>query len=217
VRIIIVGAGRIGVELARMLAHHEANEIVIIELEESRCQELSTKVDALVLQGDGTHPEILRKANLDEADALVAVTGVDAINTVIAMLGHRAGVGRIVARLDEPGLHLACQEAGATDIIAPSLASAAQIASVLYGFHRLDFARVTRSGLRLVELGAGAAAGRKLSETVFPDGVLVVAIVRGEESSLARGEIKVAADDGLLILVESDEALHRVKEALNPP
>lgn len=214
-RIIIVGAGRIGLELTRMLAHHEANEIVIIELEETRCQELSTKVDALVLQGDGTHPEILRKANLGEADALVAVTGVDAINTVIAMLGHRAGVSRIIAKLDEPGLHLACQEAGATDIINPSLASAAQIASVLYGFHRLDFARVTRSGLHLVELSAGAAAGRKLSETSFPDGALVVAIVRDDESLLARGDIALVADDGLLILVESDESLNKVKTVLN--
>jgi len=216
VRIIIVGAGRIGAELARMLAHREGNEIVIIEADGSRCRALAEKLDALVLEGDGTHPEILRKANLAEADALVAVTGSDAINAVITMLGHRAGVSKIVVKLDEPGLAPACLEVGATDIIAPSLASAAGIASVLYGFHRLDFTLVTRGGLRLVELAAGAAAGRKLSEVELPDSVLVVAIVRGDESLLARGKSKIETDDGLLMLVEDDSALAKAKSILHP-
>lgn len=215
-RIIIVGAGRIGAELARMLAHREGNEIVIIEADGSRCRALAEKLDALVLEGDGTHPEILRKANLAEADALVAVTGSDAINAVITMLGHRAGVSKIVVKLDEPGLAPACLEVGATDIIAPSLASAAGIASVLYGFHRLDFTLVTRGGLRLVELAAGAAAGRKLSEVELPDSVLVVAIVRGDESLLARGKSKIETDDGLLMLVEDDSALAKAKSILHP-
>lgn len=213
-RIVIVGAGHIGTELARMLSRREGNEIVIVEQDEHRCRELVEKVDALVLEGDGTHPEMLRKANLAEADALVAVTGSDAINAVITLLGARAGVENIVVKLDEPGLHAACKEAGATFIIAPSLASAAQIASVLYGFHRLDFTLVTRSGLRLVELGAGDAAGRRLSEIAFPDGVLVVAIHRGEETVLGRGKVQIEADDRLLTLVEDDDALAKVKSLL---
>lgn len=213
-RIVIVGAGRIGTELARMLARREGNEIVIVDNDETRCRELVEKVDALVLEGDGTHPEILRKANLSEADALVAVTGSDAINAVITMLGGRAEVKNIIVKLDEPGLHAACTEAGATHIIAPSLASAAQIASVLYGFHRLDFTLLTRSGLRLAELEAGDAVGKRLSELAFPDGVLVVAILRGDESFLARGKVKIEAHDRLLTLVEEDGALAKVKSLL---
>jgi trk system potassium uptake protein TrkA len=215
VRIIIVGGGRIGAELARNLARREGNEVVVIEIDESRCRELAEKLDALVLQGDGTQPEMLRKANIGEAHALVAVTNSDAINAVIVMLGHRANVDKIVVKLDEPGLHAACQEVGATDIIAPSLASAAQIAAVLYGFHRLDFTLITRSGLRLVELEAGAAVGRKLSELDLPDGVLVVAIVRGDESLLARGKTKIESDDGLLLLVENDDVLAQAKAVID--
>jgi trk system potassium uptake protein TrkA len=198
-----------------MLSRREANDIVIIDQDADRCEAVAERVDALVLHGDGTHPEMLRKANLAEADALVAVTGSDAINAVIAMLGHRAGVATIVVKLDEPGLHPACQEVGATHIIAPSLASAAQIASVLHGFHRLDFSLVTRGGLYVVELGAGRAAGRKLSELKLPDDVLVVAVLRGDESILARGKVKLEADDELLLLVENDAAIEKARLVLN--
>lgn len=213
-KIIIVGAGRIGTELARMLGRREGNEIVIIEADANRCRGLADKVDALVLEGDGTHPDILAKARLAEADALVAVTGSDAINAVIVMLAHRAGVAKIVVKLDEPGLHPACQEVGATDIIAPSLASAARIASVLYGFHRLDFTLVARSGLHLAELAAHGAAGKKISDIPFPDGSLVVAILRGEESMLARGKTKIEEGDTLLVLVDDDAALDELKSIL---
>ena len=213
-RIIIVGAGRIGAELARMLGRRKGNEIVVIDSDGDRCRELAEKIDALVMEGDGTHPAMLSKARLPEADALVAVTGSDAINAVIAMLGHRAGVAKIVVKLDEPGLHPACLEVGATDIITPNLASAAQIASVLYGFHRLDFTLVTRSGLNLVELDAGRAAGKKLSAIAFPESVLVVAILRGEESLLARGTTKIEVGDTLLMLAEDDDGVKEAKSIL---
>ncbi len=184
---------------------------MIIESDEARAREASGELDALVLHGDGTHPDILAKAGLASADALVAVTGEDAINTVIAMLGHRAGVSRIVVKLDDVSLMAACKEIGVTDVIAPRIASAAHIVSVLYGFRRLDFSLVARGGLQLVEVLVARAAGRKLSEVAIPPEALVVAIVRGPETVLARGQSKLEEGDTLLVLVENDSALEKVR------
>lgn len=213
-KVLIVGAGGIGMELARILARRKDNEIVIIESDEALARAASAELDALVLHGDGTHPEILAKAGLANSDALVAVTGEDAINTVIAMLAHRAGVSRIVVKLDDVALMAACKEVGVTDVIAPRLASAAHIASVLYGFHRLDFSLLARGGLQLVEILVARAAGKKLSEIVLPPESLVAAIVRGPDTLLARGQTKLEEGDTLLVLVENDAALEKVRELL---
>ncbi len=86
-RVIIVGIGEIGLQLANLLARRGDNELVLIDRDPDRADEISNSLDALVLRGDGSNPEILEKAQVGEADALVAATGSDQINTVIALLG----------------------------------------------------------------------------------------------------------------------------------
>jgi trk system potassium uptake protein TrkA len=214
VKVVIVGAGDIGIELARNLARRESNKIVMVEEDEARSVAVAAELDALVLQGDGTHPEMLSTAGISDADALVAVTGSDAINTVIAMLGHRAGVAKVIVKLNDIGLRAACQEIGVTDIIAPKIASAGRIVSVLYGFHRLDFSLAARGGLRLIDLPADGLAGKTLAECAFPTDVLVVTVMRQGEALLARGPTKLKQGDSLLVLVESEDALKRARALL---
>ena len=96
-RVIIVGIGDIGYELARDLTRGGSHEVVLIDNNEARCEDLSEEFDALVLEGDGTHPELLQKALIEESDALVASTNSDALNTVIAMLAKRFGVPTIIS------------------------------------------------------------------------------------------------------------------------
>jgi trk system potassium uptake protein TrkA len=214
-RVIIVGVGDIGRELAENLSRREHNELVLIDIDEKRCEQLATELDALVLNGDGTDPGILKKAGLAEADALVAATGSDAINTVIAMLGHRLAVKKIVVKLNDVGLRAACQEIGVSKIIAPKISAAAEILAALYGFGRLDFSLVIRGGLRLIELTAGKASGKRLSEMDMPDGALIVAVLRGKQALVPRGRTRLEDGDVLLVLVESDDILEKVRRLLN--
>lgn len=145
-KIIIVGIGDVGLELVEQLIKQEDNELVLIDTDEEHCDELAEKTDALVLQGDGTDPEILKKAQISEADALVATTGSDPLNTVIAMLGSRFEVEKIIVRLKGLGLRSACQEIGVSKIISPQIAAAAEILSTLYGPERVDFSLLARRG-----------------------------------------------------------------------
>lgn len=214
VRVVIVGGGGIGVELAKILARHEQNEVVIIEIDEKRCQELSGELDALVLHGDGTHPELLAKADVKNADGLVAVTNSDAMNTVIAMLGHRNQTPTIIAKVEQVGLQAACREMGVSHVIAPNIASAARIAATLRGLHRLDFSLIARGGIQLVELPAIATAGKRIEELTLPESILVVAIVRDQDILLARGKRKVEEGDLLLVLVENESALEKARATL---
>ena len=214
-RVVIVGVGEIGRELAENLARWKNNELVLIDIDQKRCEQLADELDALVLHGDGTNPEILKKAQVAQADALIATTGSDAINTVVAMLGHRMGITQMIVKLNDVGLRAACQELGVTKIIAPKISAAAEILAALYGFDRLDFSLVIRGGLRLVELSVGAAAaGQPLAELGLPEGVLVVAVLRGEEILVPRGKTTLQAGDVLLTLAESEAALEKAKRLL---
>lgn len=214
-RVVIIGVGDIGHELAENLTHRGNVELVLIDADEKRCEELAGELDALVLQGDGSDPEILKKARVAEADALVATTGSDAMNTVTAMLGHRMGVQNIIVKLNGVGLRAACQEIGVNKIIAPKISAAAEILATLYGFDRLDFSLVVRGGLRLVELSAEGVRDKRIAELELPDGALVVAILRGDEVLVPRGQTKLEEGDVLLVLVESGGVLEKVKKLLS--
>jgi len=214
-RVIIVGIGDIGYELARDLTHGGSHEVVLIDTNEARCEDLSQEFDAFVLEGDGTHPELLQKALIEEADALVATTNSDALNTVIAMLAKRFGVPTIIVKLKDLGLRAACQEMGVARIIAPSISAAAEILAALHGFGRPDLSLVTRGGLRFVELEVQGIEGASLAELAIPDGVLVLTVVRGEEVLLARGKTRLQQGDLLLLLVENEHAFGKMRELVN--
>ena len=214
-RVIIVGIGDIGYELTRDLTRGGSHEVVLIDSNEARCKDLSEEFDAFVLEGDGTHPELLQKALVEESDALVASTDSDALNTVIAMLAKRFGVPTVVVKLKDLGLRPACQEMGVAQIITPNISAAAEISAALHGFGRPDLSLVTRGGLRFVELEVQGLDATSLAELDVPDGVLVLTVVRGEEVLLARGKTQVQPGDLLLLLVENDDASVRMKDLVN--
>ena len=215
-RVVIVGIGDIGRELAGMLNRRGGHELILIDSNEALCETLAAEIDGLVLHGDGTDPAILKKAGLAEADALVATTAADPINTVIAMLGHRLGVEKIIVKLNKVGLRAACQEIGVTRIIAPKIAAAAEIISSLHGLQQLDFSLAIQGGLRMIEIDAGRSVGKSLAELQLPHDLLVVAIQRGREVHIPRGATKLEKNDILLVLAESRTSEDRLKKIFGP-
>lgn len=210
-RVVIVGAGETGGELARVLARRPETELVLIDIDDDLCSKLSGELDALVISGDGSDPEILKKAQIDIASALVATTGSDAINTVIAMLGKQLGVKKVIVKLKGFGLRSACREIGVSRIISPQMSAAAEIISVLHGFDKVNFSLLAGGGLRLVDLEVGDGVKKRISELGLPDGTLIVAIMREGRLYMPRPDFKLKSQDFLLVLLERDQLLEKVK------
>ena len=214
-RIVIVGIGETGRELARVLAQRSETELVLIDIDDDLCGKLSGELDALVISGDGSDPEILKKGQIDRASALVATTGSDAINTVIAMLGKQLGVQKVVVKLKGFGLRSACREIGVSRIISPQMSAAAEIISVLHGFDKVNFSLLASGGLRLVDLEVGDGVKKRVSELIMPDGTLIVAIMREGRLHIPRPDFKLASQDFLLVLLEQDKLLEKVREMVH--
>ncbi len=80
-KIIILGAGQVGITVAQNLAS-EANDITVVDSENELLRDLQDRLDIRTVQGTASHPDILAQAGADEADMVIAVTNSDETNMI---------------------------------------------------------------------------------------------------------------------------------------
>jgi trk system potassium uptake protein TrkA len=85
VKILILGAGQVGSTVAENLVS-EANDITIVDTDAAKLQALQNRLDLRTLVGNASHPSVLRRAGLADADMLLAVTQSDEVNMVACKL-----------------------------------------------------------------------------------------------------------------------------------
>ena len=85
--IIILGAGQVGSSVAQNLSS-EANDITLVDINVSLLEELSDRLDIQTVVGHASHPDVLKKAGISDADMLVAVTNSDETNIVACQIAH---------------------------------------------------------------------------------------------------------------------------------
>ncbi len=85
--IVVVGGGKVGYYLTKTLVT-EGYEVLLIEKDAAKVRTWSERFGAVLLQGDGCEVAILDKAGVARADVLIATTGDDEDNLVVAQLGQ---------------------------------------------------------------------------------------------------------------------------------
>ena len=120
-KIIILGAGQVGGTLASNLAS-EANDITIVDKNENYLRDLRDHLDIGVVVGHASHPAVLQRAGIEDADLLIAVTSDDEINMVACQIAHSlfhtpTKIARVRSQeyVQYPGLF--CNEAMPVDVI----------------------------------------------------------------------------------------------------
>ncbi len=83
-RIVIVGAGEVGFHVAERLSN-EQHDVVVIDLESERLEYVANRLDVAVVEGSGTSPAVLDRANIEKSCLLLAVTNLDEVNLVSCM------------------------------------------------------------------------------------------------------------------------------------
>ena len=96
--IVLVGAGRMGKEMAFRLAD-EGHDITVVDSDEDCLEQLSNSVDVMTLLGNGADYSVLSQAGVSDADLLIAVTNDDAVNMLCCLTGKKLGVKNTVARV----------------------------------------------------------------------------------------------------------------------
>lgn len=206
-KIIIVGGGKTGAYLAERL--HNDHEIVLIEQRRDRVEHLRSAIpDAETLLGDACEPEVLEAAGIAGSDMVIAVTGDDEDNLVIAMLTKVLEGGTVYARVNHPENEWLFDKEWGVDVPVSSPA-------MLYGLIGRDLVfgnivplldlRADDVEVEEVTLPADAAiVGHTLAEVSLPANVSVIAVLGagGTGGRPARGETVLGPNDVLLLLTQ---------------
>lgn len=101
-KVIIIGGGKVGFYLAKNLMNRK-HEVTLIEKSKELCNLMSKKVDIDIIHGDGTDIDVLKDADIDIADVVVAATGKDEENLVICEVAkENFNIQETIARVNNP-------------------------------------------------------------------------------------------------------------------
>ncbi|MCX8110294.1 MAG: Trk system potassium transporter TrkA [Syntrophorhabdaceae bacterium] len=100
-KIIIIGAGEVGFNLATRLSQ-EKHDLVLIDADREKCNKIEEILDISVIHGNGSSQSVLKDAGIESADMLIAATTVDEVNLLACMIASKIGVRRKIARVRNP-------------------------------------------------------------------------------------------------------------------
>lgn len=213
-KIIIIGAGRIGTNLAKSLAE-ENNEVYLIERDEKIAHRNVEKLDVKVIVGNGADPDVLRQAEVGEAELVLAVTTSDETNLVACSLAGMLGARRRIARVRNTSLSETLADFGyrqfhIDEIINPELVAAQAIIKVIQApgsSEVADFAN-GRILLRAFDiLSSSPLCGLKMEEIRdedFPWPFLIISIVRNDVVLIPKGDTSIEASDRIYALLPAN-------------
>jgi trk system potassium uptake protein TrkA len=211
--IVICGHGATGAHVARVLSEH--HRVTVIDRSRERLPEPRPGLDAIA--GDATDPKVLIAAGAREADAVIAITGDDAANALIATLAkRRLGVRSVVARVDDAShAWLFGPDAGVDAVVSAADLVARLVQEEVGAGDLVTLLRLRGAGIAVTEttIPAGAAvAGLTVEELELPAGVALTAVVREGEVLLADRAGRLTAGDVVVALCEPgrEPALYRL-------
>lgn len=219
--VVIMGAGRVGYLVAKML-ENEGHDVTIIEMEKERAKELSFLINGLVIEGDATDQKTLEEANIKQADAFAALTGRDDANLLACILAKHLNPNVItVLRVSNPKNKEVFEKVEDLKryfdfVISPEEIAANYIfRSILTpGFNRVIF---PKEGAEIVEFqinGDNEVSEKLVKELGLPKDSLIVAIY-DEKGNLIipSGDTKLPKK-GQIVIFARNTTLKDVKNIL---
>jgi len=212
-RIMIIGGGNVGYYLTKSLSA-DRHRIMIIEEDRSRCEQIASDLGSGHIEvtcGDGTDVACLREAGIFNTDVLVAVTGHDQNNLVACQLARNCfGVKQTISRVKNPKNIRVFEKLGVDSVIS----STERIAGIID--RELDWTDVNRLlkdrscnvRLRKVTVMPGSVyEHRFLKDIGLPGGLILIAVLRGDQAIIPSGSTCLEAGD-IAVIWGSEEDIN---------
>lgn len=214
-RIIIIGAGKVGFKLSEMLSYY-GHDVLVIEHDGERIQAVEDMLDVQALCANGASPQVLKENEVSATDLLIAVTENDEVNIIASLFGKRLGAKKTVARIRNPEYLLDNErgfekELGIDYVINPDNVTANTIFELVEAPEAIDSEHYAGGKIQLLEirLPAGApVAGKRLKELPSPNPYLILAVLRGEKMLIPRGDDYLHVGDRVFVLAPSRQMKH---------
>jgi trk system potassium uptake protein TrkA len=214
--IIVVGAGEVGTNIASALAG--THDIVVVDVDPKKVEELTYASDSLALEGDGTSLETLREAGVTEAGMVIASTDDDETNLVVCGTVKTVGDAFTVARVrDANYLGTWRQSSGAFGVdfmVSTNLLTAEDIVRVVGLPAAIDVDPFAGGLVQMAEFEVVAEsdlAGETVAAADRFEALTFAGLVKDGEVVFARGDTRLDAGDRVIVIgrPESVEAFSR--------
>ena len=203
--IIIIGAGKVGWNLARELLEKD-HEVTVVENNRRRYLTVEQELEHNVQYGDASELWVLERAGIQRADLVIAVTGDDEDNMLICQVAReKYMVKQIIARVNNPRNRQHFDLLG----IKPSVSATDLILRLIehevpeYGLvHLLD---LPEERLEIIEMLLGAdsqVTGRRVADLEMPEGSLLISVLREGRGFVPGPDTVLEAGDEVLAVLD---------------
>jgi trk system potassium uptake protein TrkA len=216
--IIIVGAGKVGWNLARELLNKE-HEVTVIEANRRRYLTVEQELEHNIQYGDASELWVLERAGIQRADLVIAVTGDDEDNMLICQVAReKYMVERIIARVNNPRNLQHFELLG----IKPSVSATGLILNLIehevpeYGLvHLLDFPEERLEIIEMLLEKGSRVAGQRVGDLNMPEGSLLISVLREGRGFVPGPETVLEPGDEILAVLDPGRE-EDLKEFLGP-
>lgn len=198
-RVVIVGAGSLGMRTARLLVQRGC-EVVVIDADPELARTLSDSLDCGVINGDGTRPAVLAEADPSHTDTLLALTGNAQTNLIASLVGHSAGFKRVITRIDDEEFEHVALELGLSDTVVPARTIGRYLADVVEGQDIVDLSGAIKGDARVFQFVAREQDEGTLADLKLPDNARVSHVYREGALLLADAALRLQKGDEVVIV-----------------
>jgi len=225
-KIVIIGAGEIGYDLASVLSK-EKHDVTVLDRDPECLDKVSESLDVLTHEGNATSAKDLVNTGVKNADILIAVTSIDEVNMIASMMSKRLGAEKVIARirsdeLSRPNAPLKPTDLGIDVLIHPELSAAYEIVRLIKRASANDLVTLADGKMQMIGLRIGKQSplvGKTLHEYAQENSDItfrVVAISRKGLTIIPSGKVSIQALDHIFILAKT-ETIPEVIETTGKP
>ena len=203
-RIIIIGGGNVGLEVALQLENNFSQyHVKIIEKNRKRAEKIADKLEkTIVLNGDGLDLDLLEEANIDKVDAVLAITDDDKTNMLSCTRAKASGCSTTIALVNEPSLTSLLSPMGVDGFISPKTTTVSSILQhIRQGLVKAVYS-IGDAEAEVIEaqvLGTSSLAGQAVRDIKWPKGSILGVIKINGETLIPKGDTKI--QEGALITI----------------
>ncbi len=215
-RAMIVGGGRIGLRLAKVL-ERQSIYTKLIERSPERCSEIVEQMNkVLVIQGDGSDQSLLNEENIQDMDVVITLTDDEETNILVSLLAKKMGARKTITKLSKFGYFSLMSTIGLEQVVSPRLSAINTILQHIRRGKVLSARTMTDEQAEVLEavaLETSDIVGKPLKRTKIPQGALVIGIIRDDEIEIPSGESIIKPNDRILIFAKR-EVISKIEKIL---
>lgn len=205
--IVIVGAGKIGYSLAKLLLEEE-HDVIMVEKDSIKTQKIVDELDIVCINDDATKDGVLDSANVHEADAVIVLTGFDEINLIVGMLAKEKGAKKVAIKLSKTNYdNKILNKMGIDLAIHPEAAAANYIEQVIAKPSIVDLVFLSHGNAEIEEIlvKKDSEYFGKTIKQLNTDMHRVIALFEGEKLAFPKDSYTLKENMRVLVIVKKEK------------